>query len=99
MSLPYSYHKETIWTTEDCEFFFTDIQTLCEWYSQPENHGMGQGVATTDFRNDDPTQYRNNFEIWFTLAAPTSIDGEDYEDTEFGICVKCHSSKLIQRKG
>lgn len=60
---------------------------------------MGEGVASANFRNDDPIQYRNKFDIWFTLTATSGIEGEDYEDTEFYIRVECHYSRLIQRKG
>lgn len=60
---------------------------------------MGEGVASANFRYDDPTKWQSNFQIWFTLTAPDGIEGEEYEDTEFGIYVKCHYLKLIQRKG
>jgi hypothetical protein len=60
---------------------------------------MGEGIATTDFRSDDPSKWSSNFEIWFTIYAQDGVEGEDYEDTEFGIRVKCHYLKLIQRKG
>ena len=99
MSLPYSYREETIWTTEDCEFFFTDIQTLCEWYSQPENHLEGDDVASTDFRYDDPMQYRDKFDIWFTTPILDGVEGDDEQEKEFSVTVKCHYLKLIQRKG